>query len=261
MADATHKPPSAGAPCLPAALNPGQNSSNLAFAMRIAVNGDDQARPLAATDNDGGGSSSPAATSAIRSETLVQAVAAPSQEQRQRDLSDGGAQGFLADGQEAVQLQPNALKSQETHSAPRNTFEAELTQTTAPVRGAHVQVVGSENQRVDIRLLEGGGELSISVKSSDSTLARALQDNIPELTNRLESQHFHAEAWTPAGTASASGGGAKQDGSPSSGSNSYGGSSGQQQNGGNGDKPRWVEELEQTNNTSTDKEIFYVSSQ
>ena len=60
-----------------------------------------------------------------------------------------------------------------------------------------MQVVGDNNNRVDVRLTDRGGELHVSVKSADVNLAQNLQDHMPELTSRLEQQKFQTEVWMP----------------------------------------------------------------
>ena len=125
-------------------------------------------------------------------------------------------------------------------------FHAEIEKAQSePVRGAHVQIAGENNEKVDIRLFERGGALSVTVRSGDTNLNRALQDHIPELTSRLSLDHFRTETWTP----NASRTGEQQ--SPNSGSFSRQGHStqdGQNPNGRQGkqnqQQPDWIDELE-----------------
>ena len=90
-------------------------------------------------------------------------------------------------------------------------------------------------------------------------LTRTLQDHIPELTARLESEHLHSETWTPAAGNSSGARDAKSGGSFSGQGNSFtgGGEQGQRE----GEKPKWVQELEDNQTNSKIKETFYVSSQ
>jgi hypothetical protein len=77
-------------------------------------------------------------------------------------------------------------------------FEAEFNKSlNEPVKSAHVQISGAENQRVDIRLQERGGALAVTVRSADTKLAQSLQDHAPELNSRLTAENFHSELWTP----------------------------------------------------------------
>jgi hypothetical protein len=76
--------------------------------------------------------------------------------------------------------------------------------SSAPVRDVRVQLSGEGNQRVDMHLIERGGTLSVSVRSSDETLTRSLQDNLPDLNTRLSARHFQTETWMPTRGASTS---------------------------------------------------------
>ncbi len=137
-------------------------------------------------------------------------------------------------------------------------FEAELAKfRNEPVRGAHVQIDGIGNQRVDIRMLERGGALSVSVRSGDATLARALQDHSLELNTRLATEHFRTELWKPdlskqpASRASENGQGQSQGGS------SHGGSHDQKQQGRQDQEPAWLEDFE-NHATALQKRIEYT---
>jgi hypothetical protein len=77
-------------------------------------------------------------------------------------------------------------------------FEAEFNKfLNEPVKSAHVQISGTDNQRVDIRLQERGGALSVTVRSTDTKLTQSLEDHAPELNSRLTAEHFQSEFWTP----------------------------------------------------------------
>jgi preprotein translocase subunit SecD len=65
------------------------------------------------------------------------------------------------------------------------------------VRSVRLQLSGENDERVDMRLVDQGGSLALSVRSSDSTLTRALQDRLPELNDRLAEQHYQSEVYLP----------------------------------------------------------------
>jgi hypothetical protein len=67
-----------------------------------------------------------------------------------------------------------------------------------PVRTVQVQLAGEGDQRVDLRLVEHAGGLSVSVRTSDSSLTRGLQDHLPELTDRLAAEHYQTQNVLPA---------------------------------------------------------------
>ncbi len=126
-------------------------------------------------------------------------------------------------------------------------FQSELENLrTEPVRGAHVQIAGDNNAKVDVRLFERNGALSVTVRSGDPTLTRALQEHAPELTARLSSDHFRSESWTPRPenrpepNSSREGSSQKND-TGAQGEQSFDGRRG---NKGNQQQPDWIEELE-----------------
>jgi hypothetical protein len=108
-----------------------------------------------------------------------------------------------------------------------------------PVRHVQLQLAGDNNQRVDVRVFDRGGELRVSVRSADTGLAQALRDHIPELTDRLEQQHFRNEIWIPRST--------ETSGTSTRGFHSQGGDGsaqdnpGRRQNGRQDNPPDWLE--------------------
>jgi hypothetical protein len=84
-------------------------------------------------------------------------------------------------------------------AAPVAEIDAEDSSATAqPVRMLQLQLGGTGNQRVDLRLVEHAGGLSVGVRAADSELTRGLQDNLPELSARLAAEHYQTETWLPA---------------------------------------------------------------
>jgi hypothetical protein len=114
----------------------------------------------------------------------------------------------------------------------------------APARQIHVQVAGDGNQRVDLRVIERDGTMSVSVRSADPNLSRTLQDHMPELTTRLEAEHFHTETWVPRSSASSSSSSEQGSSDSNSGYSPGGDGSGQQGGRQQDTKPDWVDELE-----------------
>jgi hypothetical protein len=126
-----------------------------------------------------------------------------------------------------------------------------------PVRGAHVQITGHDNQRIDIRLQERGGELSVTVRSGDANLTRALQDHAPELNSKLSSEHYRSETWTATPKSAF---GTNTDGNSSQGQSrgsAYQQQFNQNQNGKQKRQPAWVEEFE-SHPTAFQKRIDYT---
>ncbi len=120
--------------------------------------------------------------------------------------------------------------------------------TSQPLKTVQVQITGADDQKVDLKLVEKAGTLTMSVRSADGNLTKALQQSLPELTTKLSDQRIQAEWWhADMQTASPS---QKQSGASSSGHGS-GGQDQQNQNknnsgqqGGRGaPQPAWLEEL------------------
>ena len=91
-----------------------------------------------------------------------------------------------------------ALSTNDPHLEPK-------TAPGDPLRVLRVQFAGSNEQRVDVRVADAGGQLRVSVRSSEPGLTQALQDHMPELTSRLSEQSFHASVWMPSSSGPASG--------------------------------------------------------
>jgi hypothetical protein len=240
----------------------------LAFAMRISPGADkNNATSTAVNSNGGGEETAPAGnpSSGSRAEQLKTALA----------LTPGGAAatsaGTANSGMQSGVFGLAAPVAPAVHSSgPSLTPPAPAANLAAlnepaseggaagsvPVRGVHVQIAGADDQRVDLRLLESGGSLSVSVRSSDGGLTHNLQDSLPELNSRLAEQRYQTEIYTP-GTAfhsSSNGNGDAGQSRPGSSANKNGGSfgngspgsqtghSGQQQNGRQSKPPEWLPE-------------------
>ncbi|MBV8553618.1 MAG: hypothetical protein JOY54_20155 [Acidobacteriaceae bacterium] len=233
--------------------------ADLAFAMRITRKaGDGFHSPTASVETAAAATDALGAAGSSHQGAAVQAAAGATQV-RVADVSQGMPQGFVVDGGQAAPSQQPFLV-QGASPPVRTEVNERVKQPTTPVQSAHVQVVGADNQRVDVRLLQHGGDLSVSVRSSDLTLTRALQDHMPELTTRLESQQYHAEAWAPpSGTDTAAG---DRDGrSSGDGGTRHGGNGPQDQGEREGNRPKWIDEMAQTKGSSITKEILYGSSE
>ena len=63
--------------------------------------------------------------------------------------------------------------------------------------------VRGEDQRVQVRLVERGGEVHVAVRTQDNHLAETLREDLPGLSSRLTESGFHTETWRPTASASA----------------------------------------------------------
>lgn len=79
------------------------------------------------------------------------------------------------------------------------------------VRTVQVQLAGEGDSRVDLRLVQHGDGLSVSVRSSDSTLTKSLQENLPELSTRLAAEKYQTHVFLPPASNSAGSSGASSD--------------------------------------------------
>jgi hypothetical protein len=114
--------------------------------------------------------------------------------------------------------------------------------TNEPLRNMHIQLSGDNNQRVNVQLVDRGGELRVSVKSPDPVLSQTLQQHMPELTSRLQQQSYRTEVWMPKESASSSSNNSNSNGSSNPGYGNPGGrQNGQQQQ---QDRPEWLDDLE-----------------
>jgi hypothetical protein len=112
-----------------------------------------------------------------------------------------------------------------------------------PVHTVQVQLAGEGEGRVDLRLVEHAGGLSVSVRASDSALTRGLQENLPELSARLAAEKYQTQTFLPsANEASGSSSSSGSSGQPSgqgheqSGGRSF--SQGGSASGGDGGRPQ-----------------------
>jgi hypothetical protein len=65
------------------------------------------------------------------------------------------------------------------------------------VRDMKLEVTGGQ-QRVEVRLSERAGEVKMTVRTADESLASTLRENLPTLSSRLAESGFKSEAWRPA---------------------------------------------------------------
>jgi hypothetical protein len=149
------------------------------------------------------------------------------------------------------------LAENETQDASKVTDVSEPEAPIAqPLKTVQVQITGADNQRIDLRLMEKGGALTMTVRSADGTLTKALQENLPELSSKLNDQQIRAEWWKPdnqtpgqpqkpdsSNTARDGNSGGTQDQANQGRSNSG------QQGGRGARQPDWVEELSDTRNS------------
>jgi hypothetical protein len=162
-----------------------------------------------------------------------------------------------------VLLPPPAAPARETPSRPASvpisdagpTARTERIIEPAPAaptssRDIRVQLPDQNGGSTQVRFLEAGGEVRVSVRTADAGLAQNLRSHLNELTQRLTEGGVAAEVWKPAADASSShqeqhhpereGRGS---GNPSGHAGGHAGNRGDQQDS-QQDRPAWLEEME-----------------
>jgi hypothetical protein len=94
---------------------------------------------------------------------------------------------------------PSASASSPSHSADAApTAEAAGAATSAGAAANDIRVeVPTESGKIDVRIMERGGDLHVSVRTADNHLAGNLREGLPALSARLEESGFRSEAWRP----------------------------------------------------------------
>lgn len=97
--------------------------------------------------------------------------------------------------QEPPSTTPPAPQAGSPHLA-----EAELSEPPAQPVSRDVSLhLGDGQTNVDIRMAERGGEIRVTVQTSDHDLANSMRGDLPDLVGKLRQAGYQAEAWRPAG--------------------------------------------------------------
>lgn len=241
------EPAEAGRPTVTAATGPAQSAQEMAFAARV--------QPVQSTRH----SALPAemASAAAVASASKKVVAAAEDE----NSSPADAHGLLTATATIVDRNagPNATTLPAAHGAPaaqRTDVPASpaesLSKSSAPLKDISLQVNQPGKERVDVRVVQQGSEVHVSVHSGDASLTSGLRQGLSDLQSRLEENGYRSETWRPgASTAPLS----PAPSSQASTNHSRGGD-GQPQQGGSqqqesgrrnpnqSNQPRWVEELD-----------------
>jgi hypothetical protein len=234
------------------------SSGQLAFAARLSAD-TPSAQPSAqvqaqATHPQAAPASSPAPESdAIQPPAAVVPVGQSGPEQSGERAQKSDDQALSAPS--AAAGQAGALRSDAAHTLaqPADIRSADVDQTPAAganataVRDVRLQVAGNDNQRVDVRVMDRGGELRVSVRADDPSLVRSLQDNVADLSSRLDQARFRSEVWTPRAEAVSQTDSASTNGRTFSNRGEAFGrdGQGQQQNGRQQQQPSWVDDFDE----------------
>ena len=164
-----------------------------------------------------------------------------------------GVQTFItADGPVSLASADKA-PTPTTSEAHLITPDAAPVKATGPLKELSLQVSNQNQERVEVRMVERGGELHVAVRTGNADLAHGLREGISDLVSRLEETGFRTDTWRPvhaAASASATSG-------PQQGATEFRNNSDPQSNPGwsqqqsrdqrehqQSNRPNWVEELE-----------------
>ena len=109
-------------------------------------------------------------------------------------------------------------------------------------RDIMVRIPDATDRGTNVRFVERGTEVHVSVRTGDVELAQMLRGGLSELTGDLQRSGIRAEVWRPGSDPSQ--GDSQNDSRDSAGRQNQSGAKREGQDQPNENKPRWVEELE-----------------
>ena len=130
----------------------------------------------------------------------------------------------------------------------------------APSSGNHDITIripdATTDQGTAVRFIERAGEVHVSVRTSDTEMAQTLRGGLNDLVTRLEDGGIRTQVWQPGADASTSQNNSQQPSADPDGSNGrqYSSGSHSEQESKQQNKPRWVEELEDSIGSQNSKE-------
>lgn len=142
-----------------------------------------------------------AGTAAPKPAPAAEPPAAHTTFEQQGLAQDGGwvsPSGQAWQGKEEVILAPAVSDRRPPEATGTVAGQAPLRSNPAPTARSLQLDLNSAGERVAVRLAERGGTVQVDVRTSDSRLAGALREDLPQLAARMEQTGFRAEAWHPA---------------------------------------------------------------
>jgi hypothetical protein len=122
--------------------------------------------------------------------------------------------------------------------------------TTRPMKEISLQISTEGEQKVDVRLVERGGEVLVSVRTQNTALAHEMRQELGSLTGKLAQSGYATEQFTPPAASSSNPSDQRdapqnQDSSRGQGQDQHNGGSGQQQQPRDerGKRPAWLDEV------------------
>ncbi len=126
---------------------------------------------------------------------------------------------------------------------------------STPIKNISLQVNQPGSERIDVRVVQQGGEVHVSVHTGDATMTTGLRQGLSDLQSRLEENGYRSEMWRPGAVTAPIAASAAGQASTNSSRGDQGQSQPQQQHGGSqqdggrrnqnqSNRPGWVEEME-----------------
>lgn len=250
-ADSKTDPLVINAPPASEAVEPSLSPKNTAFAIRLTTDTQQTAKSSEASE------AAPAQRFALNSPSIAALEQGTKEDGKSQsnDSSSGQNNPFGAAYTESAAPsrftsdKPSFAESTSTATTAVTDETAPKPVTSDPLRNILLQLKSDDNRRIDVRLVERSGELHVAVKSADPVLAERLQQNMPELTSRLESEHFTHEVWMPKlseAQRSESGSNSNDNSAGTDGRSGqqFNGEAGRRQGGQSQSRPDWVDLLE-----------------
>jgi len=147
--------------------------------------------------------------------------------------------------QAAKSAGPQSSETQATQALKETTLEPAAPSPTSS-HDFRVRVPDNQGGSMDVRFVESGGEVRVSVKTPDNNLAQTLRGQLNQLAQQLSTGGVQTELWQPGSDRSFQG--SQQESDSRHGSGGGRREQGQQQES-NSNKPRWLEELELSGGT------------
>jgi len=237
--------------------------SALAFAARFAAASQETVEPVAANPSPSlaVSGSEPATQIPVRyaatAQIIQSAAGGPAQDGPKKDPGNSDERFARPDARNDIVLPrfeaasepaPSSASAAPQPAAPTVRSESIIEPPAAAPTSSHdirVQVPDNKGGTTQVRFVESGGEVRVSVRTADEGLAQNLRTHLNDLTQRLSDGGTPAEIWKPAASATSAQNDPQQQsqydgrGSGGQGSGSQSGQQDRQQK-----RPAWLEEME-----------------
>ena len=103
----------------------------------------------------------------------------------------------------AQQPRVDTTKALETAAVQSTAAADHASKPAGPLKDLSIQVGQTQNDKVELRLVERSGEVQVAVRATNPDVAQGLRQGLPDLVDRLEQNGYRAEAWRPGTTTTA----------------------------------------------------------